>query len=136
MAKSDDKNLQPKERSIVYLHFHEGSTRNIGYLRGVPYPPSALISYLHVIRTTLNQNKNEKIEMGNVFERRGNDILCELAFIERKLEAIREETLKSMRTGRPLDRSYVDEKNQKIVHSLNDVLRHIDLGIKESGRAY
>lgn len=133
MAKSDDKNLQPKERSIVYLHFHEGSTRKIGYLTGVPYPPSALISYLHVIRTTLNQTK---IEKGNVFERRGNDILCELAFIERKVEEIRQETLRSMRNNRPLDGGYVDEKATKIIHSVDDIYRHIKETRKESGRDY
>lgn len=60
MAKSDDKNLQMKQRSVVLSQFHEGSTRKIGYLKDLPYPPSALISSSHVISTTLNQTKNEK----------------------------------------------------------------------------
>ena len=64
MAKSDDKNLQMKSRYLVLSLFHEGSTRKIGYLTGVPYPPSALISSSHVLRTTLNQKYEFKNESG------------------------------------------------------------------------
>lgn len=67
----------------------------------------------------MQEQNNNVIEYGSLRQRKMNDVLCELSYIERQMEAIRKEVLKSLQDlNSPMDKSYIYEKVEKIQDSI------------------